>query len=190
VILIGTSMGGSLQTASAAGNPFDKLQKQIDVLNTKVQDNSLLVVHTRAGNYTFPQGTNDLVPLDDLVAGDPPITQSNQFNAAGDFTVTYTAECAVAAAAGNTTTWLNVSIELVNVVTNEVVTLTPTTGTSEALCTSNGTAGADGWAMNSITGVAKNVPRANYAVQIKANIQNGVAGTSGWLGDTSLVIRK
>ena len=36
VILIGTSMGGSLQTASAAGNPFDKLQSQIDALQAQV----------------------------------------------------------------------------------------------------------------------------------------------------------
>jgi len=36
VILIGTSMGGSLQTASAAGNPFDKLQSQINALQAQV----------------------------------------------------------------------------------------------------------------------------------------------------------
>jgi len=36
VILIGTSMGGSLQTASAAGNPFDKLQQQINALQAQV----------------------------------------------------------------------------------------------------------------------------------------------------------
>jgi hypothetical protein len=190
VILIGTSMGGSLQTASAAGNPIDKLQSQIDALNTKVQDNSLLVVHARSIDYVVQNGTTDLVPLTDPAGTDPALLQSTTFNAIGDLTVTYTAECAVSAAAGSTSTWLTINIELVDIATNVVTALAPSSGTDDAFCTSNGTAEADGWVMASITGIATNLPRANYAAQIRSSILNGVAGNFGRLDDSTLVVRK
>jgi len=202
VLLIGANSGVLPQPALAAP-PSDSLlgqisrlqseitalQAQVNALQTKVEDLSLLVVHTKPGIYTFTEGTNDLVPLD-VVEGNP-ITQSNQFITGGDFTVTYTATCAVAAAQGNDLPWMNLEIELVNVATNEVVVLAPSNGTDDAFCTANGTLGFNGWNMVSITGVAKNLPRANYTVQIRANIQRNFVGTaSGSLSQSSLIVRK
>jgi len=92
----------------------------------------------RSGNYTFAQGTSNLVPLDN--AGTTQLT----FSGSGKHVITYSAECAVSAAAGNAGTWLNIDIELIpNIATGVVQVLAPTAGTSDAFCTSNETAGAD-----------------------------------------------
>jgi hypothetical protein len=202
MFLVGTSQGLLPQPASAAGKPFDELSGQIGILqgqinalqaqvNAMAQGASLLVVHARSGNHIVLQGTNTLVPLD-VVEGNP-ITRSNTFNAAGDLTVTYTAECTVETPISSDAAWLSIDIELVNVVTNDVVVLSPSTGTNDVFCTGNvDLTGKNLGAMNSITGIAKNLPSANYAVQIRATIQiiNDETGKRGSLGDSSLVVRK
>jgi len=139
----------------------------------------------RSGNYTFAQGTSNLVPLDN--AGTTQLT----FSGSGKHVITYSAECAVSAAAGNAGTWLNIDIELIpNIATGVVQVLAPTAGTSDAFCTSNETAGADGWGTQSITVPTPALPGGNHILRIRANVQNGVAGNSGWLGDTALVVTK
>ncbi len=196
-ILLGTSMGGAWQTASAADQqvsgqtadltgPIEAPLAQAPALAPPTLG-SHSVFHTRAqNNYTFAQGTSNLVPLTSTLA-----LQSDSFTASGRFVVTYTAECGVVAGT-STGTWLDVDIELVNVATGVITPLPPTNGTADALCTSNGTT-AYQWRMSSVTGIAGEItpiPSAAYYIQIRAKIQNGVAGNSGWLGDTSLVVRK
>ncbi|MGH2362974.1 MAG: hypothetical protein ACRDGM_20795 [bacterium] len=194
-ILLGTSMGGASQTASAADDqlsgqtadqtgPIEGQSAEVTPLAEPLGGKS--VTHTRIGNYTFAQGTNNLVPLSNTG-----LLESNPFTTSGRVVVTYTAECAVGAAAGNTTTWLNIDMQLRNVVTGAFINLPPSTpNTADALCTANGTAATDGWVMASITGIATGLPLSDYRVQVRANLQAGVAGNIGWLGDTSLVIRK
>ena len=198
-ILLGTGMGGAWQTASAAD---DQLSGQKADQTGPIEGQSAgvapsaaslaggrSVTHTRIGNYTFAQGTNSLVPL--TAAPDPVLLESAPFTTTGKVVVTYTAECAVLAAAGNVTTWLNIDMQLRNVVTGALINLPPSSpNTSDAFCTANGVAGSNGWVMASITGVATGVPLADYAVQVRANVQAGTTGDSGWLGDSSLVIRK
>lgn len=97
--------------------------------------------------------------------------------------VTFSAECAVDAPAGNTTAWLDVDLELLDAVTNAVVlTLTPSVGNMDALCSSNGTAANDGWASNSVQGLVPwNFAAGNYKVRVRARLNNGATG--GWLGE-------
>lgn len=197
VILIGTSMGGSLQTALAEEQKVDMQEGQIPAQqrdggvepsnHTALPINLAFssVLHSRPGNYTFNFGTNSFVPLTSSGA-----LNSVRFTTSGHLTVEYTAECAVGAAAGNTFTWLNIDIEVLNVATGAVIVLSPTNQTSDALCTANGTERADGWAMNSITGLTTSLPNGTYVARVRANLQNGVAGNFGWLGDSTLVIRK
>lgn len=192
-ILLGTSMGGAWQTASAENQTADLTGpiegQSAEVVPLALAINGKSVVHVRTGNYTFLQGTNDFVPL--TAAPEIVRLQSDAFTTSGKVVVTYGAECAVSAAAGNTETWVNIDMVLVNQATSAIITLPPSTNnTEDALCTSNGFAGLSGWRMASITGVATGLPLADYRVQVRANIQNGVAGNTGWLGDTSLVIRK
>lgn len=192
-ILVGTSMGGHLQSALA--------QQTVDIQDGGQQSNGAVepqnhtpqpinlalssVLHSRPGNYTFNFGTNNLVPQTSTGA-----VESARFTTSGHVTVQYTAECAVSAPAGNTSTWLNVAIELRNVVTNAVITLSPTNQTQDALCTANGTVGADGWAMNSVTGIHTTLPAGIYVARVRANLQFGGPGMFGWLGDSTLIIRK
>ena len=192
-IVLGTSMGGAWQTASAAEGQTADLTEPIEgqsaeVVPLAVTLSGRSVAHARIGNYTFAQGTNNLVPLTNA----PVLFESDPFTTSGKVVVTYTAECAVNAAAGNVFTWLNIDMQLRNVVTGALINLPPSSpNAQDALCTANGVAGGqDGWVMASITGVATGLPLADYRVQVRATLQNGVAGNSGWLGDTSLVIRK
>ena len=197
-MLLGTSMGGAWQTASAANEqesgqtadltgtieaPFAEVAPSVA---TTLSSRS--VYHTRTGNYAFISGPSVLVPLTNTSA-----LQSDAFNTSGRLAVTYTAECAVGAAAGNTFTWMDIDIELVRVSNGAITVLPPSNapGGQDALCTADGFAGTSGWRMSSITGIAgipTGLPLADYRVQIRARLSAG--GAVGWLGDTSLVIRK
>ena len=84
------------------------------------------------------------------------------FSGSGKWVITYSAECAVAAAAGN----------------------------QGAFCTSNGTAGADGWFNASIIVVTPPLALGAHTVEVRASIINGVAGDSGWLDDSTILISK
>lgn len=139
-----------------------------------------LIGMTRAGNFTFAAPVT--VPIAAGVTSSPAF-----FNAAGQrFIVSYTAECAVAAAAGNTTTWMDLNVVAINIATGAVFTLAPTVGTLDAFCTSNGTVGNDGWSMNAVNAIGgAGMPAGNYRVQVRARLSG--AGT-GHLGDSSLIV--
>ncbi|MBN8510384.1 MAG: hypothetical protein J0L57_17465 [Burkholderiales bacterium] len=99
--------------------------------------------------------------------------------AAGRKVLTYSAECAVNAPAGNNTAWLDIDI-----IVNGVV-VPPTVGTGDAFCDANGTAGFDGWARNSITVVITGLAGAN-TVRVVARGNGGATGL--WLGQSALVV--
>ena len=142
-----------------------------------------LISHTRSGNFTFSSASGQVaVPIAAGIFQTPVF-----FNAAGQrFIVSYTAECAVAAAAGNASTWLDLDVRAVNVGTGAVFVLSPTVGALDAFCTSNGTAASDGWQMNAVNAIGgPGMPAGNYVVQVRARLSG--AGT-GHLGDSSLVV--
>jgi hypothetical protein len=103
------------------------------------------------------------------------------------FAVTFSAECAVNAPAGNTSAWVDVDIRVLTPALVLVATLAPTSGAADAFCSANGTLGYDGWAMHSVTAVSPaTLPAGNYIVQVRSRLNNGATG--GWLGDRSLVV--
>ncbi|HEY5808780.1 MAG TPA: hypothetical protein VIT67_12470 [Povalibacter sp.] len=93
--------------------------------------------------------------------------------------LTYSAECAVSAPAGNAGVWLDLDL-IVN-----GVPIAPTAGNQDAFCSSNGTAALDGWTRASITVFFTGKTGAN-TVRIQSRGNGGA--TSVWLGDSSLVI--
>ncbi|HEY9066720.1 MAG TPA: hypothetical protein VIO33_17190 [Burkholderiaceae bacterium] len=96
--------------------------------------------------------------------------------------VTFASECAVNAPAGNTSAWVDVDIVLINAAGAVVHTASPTVGSGDAFCASNGTAGFDGWTSNAVTAlIPYNIPAGNYRVGVKARLNGGATG--GWFGE-------
>ena len=100
---------------------------------------------------------------------------------AGRYVLTFSAECSVSEPAGNTNAWVEVDIEV------NGVAVSPTAGTSDALCSADGVAGFGGWVRPSVTTVVTLAAGAN-TVRVKGGFQNGAVG--GWLSDTSIVIHQ
>lgn len=109
------------------------------------------------------------------------------FNALNQrFVVSYTAECAVSAAAGDTTTFVDLTIRAVNALTGVVTVLAPTVGTTDAFCSANGTAGYDGWAMHTVHAIGGvGLPAGNYRVEVLARLSGPGAGN---LDDSTLIV--
>ena len=153
------------------------------VAATQASAHSIIAV-ARTGNFTFGAAAPVMVPI----AGAAVVTPLFANPAGARFIVSYNAECAVAAAAGNFSTWMDVDVRAINAATGAVFTLTPTAGGFDAFCTSNGTAANDGWqrvVVNAIGGPG--MPAGNYRIQIRARLSG--AGT-GHLGDTSLIVSR
>lgn len=112
------------------------------------------------------------------------------FNAAGQrFVVTYSAECAVDAPAGDASSWVDVDIQVVNDAGAVVSTLAPTVGSADAFCSANGTVGLDGWSTNSVTAVSPgNLPAGNFRVQVQSRTNSNATG--GWHGERLLLIQR
>lgn len=103
------------------------------------------------------------------------------------FLVTFSSECSVNAAAGSSSAWTDIDIVVLNGAGAVVRTLPPTVGAADAFCSSNGTAGFDGWESNAMTAVSVgNLPAGNYRVQVRARLNGGALG--GWFGERSLVV--
>lgn len=135
---------------------------------------SIKTAQVRANNYTaLPEAA--FVPLNAAGAK----TISFYLNAPTRLIVSYSAECAVAAPAGNTGAWLDIDL-----VVNGTA-LPPTAGNQDAFCSSNGTVGADGWTRGSISIFFNGVTGLN-TIKIQARGNGGA--TSIWLGDSSLVV--
>lgn len=135
---------------------------------------------TAVGNFIFAAGTPIL----------PGMTTPLFGNLAGQrFIVTFTAECAVNAAAGNTTAWTDVDIVVLNAAGAVVATLSPTVGTLGAMCSSDGSAGLSGWGSYSITAVGGiGLAAGNYRVQVIARLNNGATQAS--YGERALVVSR
>lgn len=119
----------------------------------------------------------------------PNMTTGAFFNAAGQrFVVTFSAECAVNAAAGNFNATTDVDIVVLGG-GGGMQMLSPTLGNQDAFCTANGTAGFDGWSRNSITVVGGlGLPAGFYQVQVRARTNAGAF--QAWYGDRTLAVSR
>lgn len=139
-----------------------------------------ITANTAVGNFIFAAGVPAL----------PGMTSGLFFNPAGArFIVTFAAECAVNAAAGNTTAWTDVDIVVMNAANVVVATLAPTAGTLGAFCASDGSAGLSGWSANSVTAVGgAGLIAGNYRVQVRARLNNGATQAS--YGERTLIVSR
>lgn len=131
---------------------------------------------TRASNFTFTASATP-VPLNSGGA----TTISFNAGKAGTYVLTYSAECSADSGGNNNTGWVDIDIRI------NGVTVAPTVGTSDAFCSPDGFAGTSGWVRPSITVPVTLIAGVN-TVQILGNIFAPV--TTGWLGDSSLVIHQ
>jgi hypothetical protein len=131
--------------------------------------------HARASNFSSTAVSGVDVPLN--AAGATIVT----FNlpAAGKKVLTFSAECAVDAPAGNVSAWLDLDI-----IVNGVVVPVTDQG-SDAFCAADGAVGFSGWVRPSIS-VAVNGLQGNNTVRIRAKGQGGATGI--WVSDTALII--
>lgn len=127
----------------------------------------------QASNYTFTSTV--FIPLTSSAATTVTFTAA----APGPKVLTFSAECSVDAGAGNSSAWVDIDI------LHNGAAVSPTSGASDAFCTSNGTAGFDGYVRPSITVVLTATAGVN-TVRVQGRLNNGATG--GWLSDTALVI--
>lgn len=130
---------------------------------------------TRLGNWSVNAPDLVFVPLNDANA------TSVRFSVATErkVVITYSAECAVNAAADNNTAWLQITILI------DGVPLRPTAGESDAFCSADGKVGFNNWVRPSVTGYLL-VPPGTHTIQVQTS---GLAGATGlWLGDTALIV--
>jgi hypothetical protein len=135
---------------------------------------------TRTGNFIFNAG----VPVI------PGMVSPLFANLAGQrFIVHFAAECAVNAAAGNTTAWTDVDIQLLNGAGALVAVLQPTVGNLGAFCSADGSAGLSGWQSNAVIAVSPaNLPAGNYRVRVLARLNNGATQAS--YGERTLLVTR
>ena len=145
----------------------------LSVAATGVSAKVLLGV-TRAGNFTYTASATP-VPLNS--AGATIIS----FNAskAGTYVLTYSAECSADNGAATNSGWIDLDVKI------NGVTLAPTIGTSDAFCSPDNVAGTSGWVRPSISMPVSLIAGVN-TVQILGNVFAPV--TTGWLGDSALVV--
>ena len=128
---------------------------------------------TSPGNFTYTV-TNTPAPI----AG---AATSVTFNAskAGTYVLTYSAECSADNGAATNSGWVHLDIEINGVVQ------APTVGSSDAFCSPDNVAGSSGWVRPSISIPVRLVAGAN-TVRVLGGFAAPV--TTGWLGDSALVI--
>lgn len=130
---------------------------------------------TNASNFSFTAATA-LVPIN---AGATSIVFNS--NNTGQAVVTFSAECAVNAATGANAAWVDIDI------LRNGAAISPTSGSGDAFCTANGTAGFDGWVRASITLVVPLVI-GNNTITIQGRLNNGATG--GWISDSAIVVER
>lgn len=135
---------------------------------------AVLASTNNSANFTF-------------VAGTPTLLATGAFflNANDPFVVSFSAECAVDAPAGNTTAWTDIDIQVLNAGGAVVATLLPTAGSADAFCTANGTVGFDGWTTASMTLSGTVQVAGVYSVRVIGRL---TGATGGWYGERSLVV--
>lgn len=101
--------------------------------------------------------------------------------------VHFAAECAVNAAAGNTTAWTDVDIVMLNAAGAVVRSLVPMGGNLGAFCSADGSAGLSGWRSNKVIAELRtNLPLGRYRVQVRGRLNNGAVQAS--YGERTLLI--
>ena len=103
------------------------------------------------------------------------------FNSAGVNEVTFSAECAVS---GNEIDWISLQIYVDGVIRP------PTADVFDAFCGGDGTPDVDGWATHSISVGTQNLAAGAHTVRVEATVVNNSGGASGWIADSSLVVKK
>jgi hypothetical protein len=125
----------------------------------------------RPGNYTFT-GANHTLPL---TAGG---ATSVSFSGKGKFLVSYVAECETEGS------WLSIEIFV------DGVSVSPTTGTSDAFCSDHNNDGLlNGWTTAHYRVETPSLPLGSHFVQVRGTVVGG-ATEQGWLGDTVLLVEK
>jgi hypothetical protein len=134
----------------------------------------VLAAATRSNNFTYTVD-NTPVPLNN--GGSTSIV----FNVAtaGTYSLTYSAECSADNGANSNAGWVHLNIEVNGVV------VAPTVGSSDAFCSPDNVAGSSGWVRPSITIPVRLVAGSN-TVRVLGGL---VSVTTGWLGDSALVIQ-
>lgn len=140
----------------------------------------LITSNAAPGNQFI--GGGGLVPLLGM-------TSAPFFNAANQrFVVTFSAECAVIAPAGNHSAWTDVDVVVLDGGGAIVQTLSPTIGNQDAFCTANGTPVFDGWSRNSVSAVGGlGLVAGNYRVQVRARVPVPFQAS---YGDRALVVTR
>ena len=145
---------------------------------TQAPANSIIAL-TNNNSFGFGAGTV-FVPIAAGVFQTAPFF--NGFNQR--FIVSYTAECGVNAA--NTTSFVDLTIRVVNIATGVITVLSPTAGGTDAFCSANGTPGFDGLQMHTVHAVGGvGLPAGNYRVQVLARVNGPGAGN---LDDSALIV--
>jgi len=129
---------------------------------------------TNTANFTFTTGTPVLLA-----------TGAINMTAGQTLVATFSAECAVDAAAGISNAWTDIDIQLVNEVGTVVNTLSPTAGAGDAFCTANGTAGFDGWTTASMTVAQTFSASGFFSLRVVGRVNGGLGA---WYGERSLVV--
>jgi hypothetical protein len=137
----------------------------------------VLAVQRNNTNFSFTSGTPTLLP-----------DATFNVNAGDTIAVTFSSECATDAPAGNFSAWTDVDIQLVNSVDAVVNTLSPTSGSLDAFCSANGTAGFDGFSMNAVTATHTFASSGFFKIRVIGRLDAGATGA--WYGDKSLVVWK
>jgi hypothetical protein len=145
-----------------------------------------------AGSASAQLVTSNAAPGNFIFAGFEPLpgmTTAMFFNNANQrFVVTFSAECAVNAAANNFVATTDIDIVVLDGGV-PVQVLAPTDGIADAFCTANGTAGFDGWTRNSVTAVGGlGLAAGFYQVRVRARTNAGAF--QAWYGDRSLVVTR
>lgn len=131
------------------------------------------------GNTSF--SGKDQIVVNKMTTG--PFSKTERKN----FFVTFSAECAVDAPAGNFSAWVDIDIVVLDPNGVVIYTLPQTEFASDAFCASNGTAGFDGWESNAFTAFGgARLASGRYRVQVRARLNGGATG--GWFGERSLVV--
>ncbi|MFO1338809.1 MAG: hypothetical protein U1F53_11335 [Burkholderiaceae bacterium] len=134
----------------------------------------VLVGLTRSNNFTYTVD-NTPVPLND--SGSTSVVFAAK--KAAVYALTYSAECSADNGADTNAGWVHLDIEVNGVV------VAPTVGSSDAFCSPDNVAGTSGWVRPSIT-IPVTLAAGNNTVRVLGRFVSPV--TTGWLGDSALVI--
>ncbi len=97
--------------------------------------------------------------------------------------VTFSAECAASGTSG----WVDVDIVLTDSAGTVITTLAPTSGSGDAFCDADSTAGFDNWITTSVSAIIPpGTASGNYRVNVLGRANSGATGW--WFGERTLVV--